>query len=124
MLVILMKKDLGIEFQKIHKWPWKSWKLISKHKADSTHRIVGAASIVAKVTRDKIIKEIGKEIGLDIGSGYPSDPKSKSALIELCNGDTPHYCLRWNWSSIRKYWIQNKKSKFQKGITAMLIGKM
>ena len=100
--------------KKIHKWPWKSWKLISKHKADTTDRIVGAASIVAKVTRDKIIKEIGKEIGLDIGSGYPSDPKSKSALIELCKGDKPHNCLRWNWSSIRKYWIQNKKNKMPK----------
>ena len=99
-------------------------KLISKHKADSTHRIVGAASIVAKVTRDKIIKEIGKEIGLDIGSGYPSDPKSKSALIELCNGDTPHNCLRWNWSVSVNTGFRIKKSKFQKGITAMLIGKM
>jgi ribonuclease HII len=48
-------------------------KLISEHKADLNHPSVSCASILAKVTRDKLLKkELG---GLEI-SGYSSDPKT------------------------------------------------
>jgi ribonuclease HII len=92
----------------IKKWPWDSWDLVSIHRADSIHRIVGAASIIAKVTRDNIIKGIEEDLGIPIGSGYPSDPKSKQALFELCKNEIPDNCLRWNWASIRNHWNTTK----------------
>ncbi|MAT48229.1 MAG: ribonuclease HII [Euryarchaeota archaeon] len=98
----------------VNKWPWNSWELISIHGADHIHRSVGAASIIAKVTRDNIIKEIGKNVGINIGSGYPSDPTSKKALYELCKGDVPNDCLRWNWASIRNHWEKEKGTKVPK----------
>ena len=52
--------------------------IISKHKADDTYPVVGAASILAKIKRDEIIKDISfkleKKIGIPLGSGYPADP--------------------------------------------------
>lgn len=47
--------------------------IISEHHADEKFLVVSAASIVAKVVRDRAIAELGKEYG-EIGSGYPSDP--------------------------------------------------
>ncbi len=94
----------------VKEWPWNQWDLISIHRADSIHRVVGAASIVAKVTRDKIIQDIEKETGIKIGSGYPSDSISKTALHELCKNDSPSEHLRWNWASIRNYWNEFKGS--------------
>lgn len=73
--------------------------IIAEHKADLNHTIVGAASILAKVTRDKIIDEIKREVGEDFGSGYPSDPKT----IEF---------LKRNWNKydiFRKTWSTYKK---------------
>jgi len=54
-------------------------------KADATYPIVGAASIVAKVTRDHFIQnwrhlEDGIDSESPTGSGYPGDPKSKQWL--------------------------------------------
>ena len=72
----------------------------AEHKADENHPEVSAASIIAKVTRDKIIDELKEEIGFDIGSGYPSDPKTKLAVIELVKGEFPHDCLRWSWKTV------------------------
>ena len=43
----------------------------SYHHADSRFVIVSAASIIAKVTRDKAIAKLRKNY--DLGSGYPSD---------------------------------------------------
>ncbi len=48
--------------------------VISKHKADRDYPIVSAASILAKVHRDALIREISEAIGEDVGSGYPNDP--------------------------------------------------
>jgi ribonuclease HII len=45
--------------------------LVVEHKADLNHLVVAAASIIAKVTRDRAIEEIKKKVGQDIGSGYP-----------------------------------------------------
>ena len=57
-----------------------SIEIISKHKADDLFPIVSAASILAKVRRDRCVREIEKKIGLPLGSGYPSDPKTRKFL--------------------------------------------
>ncbi len=54
-------------------------KIICEHKADANHVVVGAASILAKVTREEEVAKIKKQYG-DIGSGYPSDPYTKEFL--------------------------------------------
>lgn len=54
--------------------------LIAEHKADFNYIVVGAASIVAKVIRDRSVEKLKKEIGIDFGSGYMSDPKTKDFL--------------------------------------------
>ncbi len=54
-------------------------KIVSENKADSKYVVVGAASIIAKVTRDKEIESLCKKYG-DFGSGYPADPKTKAFL--------------------------------------------
>ena len=64
-------------------WPRKGCSITSEHKADAKHRIVGGASIVAKVVRDRIMKELQVGLGFEIGSGYPSDPNTIKALPEL-----------------------------------------
>jgi ribonuclease HII len=50
-----------------------SCEIVSEHHADEKFMVVSAASIVAKVVRDREIKKIAKKYG-EIGSGYPSDP--------------------------------------------------
>ncbi len=54
-------------------------KCIAMHKADSKRVEVAAASIVAKVIRDRRIEEIKKELG-DFGSGYAADPRTVEFL--------------------------------------------
>ena len=49
-------------------------KIRSFHHADSRFVVVSAASIIAKVTRDKAITRLRKDH--DLGSGYPSDRKT------------------------------------------------
>jgi len=62
----------------------KKWKfnVICEHKADEKYIPVRVASIISKVLRDKEIEELHKIYG-DFGSGYPSDPKTKSFLNKL-----------------------------------------
>ena len=49
-------------------------KIRSYQHADSRFVVVSAASIIAKVTRDKAISRLRKDH--DLGSGYPSDRKT------------------------------------------------
>lgn len=48
----------------------------SYHKADARYAIVSAASIVAKVCRDKEILRLKKKYIAGVGSGYPSDSRT------------------------------------------------
>ena len=72
----------------------------AEHKADENHPEVGAASIIAKVTRDNCVKQLSQELNMDLGSGYPSDPKTKAAVKILSIGEYPHDCLRWSWKTV------------------------
>jgi len=53
----------------------KKQKLVVSHHADKIYTVVSAASIVAKVTRDRHVSKIGRKYG-KVGSGYPSDPQT------------------------------------------------
>ncbi|NTV23816.1 MAG: ribonuclease HII, partial [Nanoarchaeota archaeon] len=48
--------------------------LICEHKADQTYPVCSAASIIAKVTRDRYLDMLREQFGEDFGSGYTSDP--------------------------------------------------
>ncbi len=76
----------------------------SKHGADARDPVVGAASILAKVERDASIRAISKECNLDLGSGYPSDPRTRACLPQLLAGSSPHPDVRWSWSTVSNAW--------------------
>ena len=52
------------------------YRVVSRHHADKTFPLVGAASIVAKVRRDRAIVSLAASLGCDVGSGYPSDART------------------------------------------------
>jgi ribonuclease HII len=79
--------------------------ITAMHFADESIPVVSAASIIAKVRRDLRVKELSDKLG-DIGSGYPSDPKTKKYLKKLLRGgerqvDTTKF-LRSTWKTVRK----------------------
>lgn len=93
--------------ERLKDWPRDKSTIHSEHKADSNHRIVGGASIVAKVVRDRIIHELQETLGFPVGSGYPSDPNTISALPKLIGPEQIHPDLRWSWATVERYWTQN-----------------
>ena len=70
-----------------------------EHKADTRHFVVGAASIVAKVIRDRTIAHLQREVGVDFGSGYMTDPKTKE-FLEKYHGKHA-YLFRKQWQSYK-----------------------
>ena len=60
--------------RRIRRYNWKKMKLITRHGADSAYPVCSAASIIAKVERDKAIAKIEKKHNIRIGTGYPHDP--------------------------------------------------
>jgi len=86
--------------------------LTAEHKADEKYPVVSAASIIAKVTRDRIIKAIEKEIEEPIGSGYPSDPTTKQFLKNYFkkHKSFPPF-VRHSWETARKIIDEKKQSR-------------
>ncbi len=57
---------------------FKPKKMVMEHKADVNYVVAAAASILAKVTRDREIENIKSSIKKDFGSGYLSDQKTQA----------------------------------------------
>ena len=83
---------------RIRKYLKRKVKIIAENKADERYLLVSAASIVAKVIRDKEIQKIKEKVGIDFGSGYPSDPKTKEALENFYMDLDPYIRKKWNAS--------------------------
>ncbi len=75
----------------------------AEHKADDKYLEVGAASIIAKHTRDEAIAELNKEYDHmgGVGSGYPSDPTTKEFLSNYTYNQMPDF-VRKSWSTVAK----------------------
>ena len=80
----------------------KKYNVIAEHKADLNYRVCGAASILAKVTRDLEIRELARLHG-DIGSGYPSDEVTQKWLDEHWkrNKSFPDF-VRKKWATVER----------------------
>jgi ribonuclease HII len=86
----------------------KNIDLVVEHKADENHLIVGAASILAKVTRDKEIERLKRKYKVDFGSGYPSDPFTVQFLEK--NYDKYPF-FRKSWASWKRIAINKNQKK-------------
>jgi ribonuclease HII len=74
--------------------------IIAENKADKNYPVVSAASIIAKVIRDKEIDKIKEKLNLDIGSGYPSDEKTIEVLKK--DYDKIKDYIRESWMTIKR----------------------
>jgi ribonuclease HII len=76
--------------------------IVSEHKADRTYPIVSAASIIAKVERDKEIAQLASVYG-NFGSGYPSDPRTIE-FLQRCLEKMEEYpeFVRKSWKPVQK----------------------
>ncbi len=83
--------------------------LICEHKAERFPP-VGAASILAKVTRDEEVAKIQKIIPFDIGSGYSSDPRTQKFMKEHLN--EYEELFRKSWSTYQNH----KEGKKQRNL--------
>jgi len=84
----------------------QSGRIYSRHHADSKFAVVSAASIIAKVNRDKEIAKLQKKY--DLGSGYPSDSKTMRFVRDwiLTYKKTPQF-VRASWKPVKI--LLNKK---------------
>ncbi|WP_405083958.1 ribonuclease HII [Microbispora sp. NBC_01389] len=93
-----------------HDFLGRPWRVRCEVKADQRSVSVAAASVLAKVHRDRLMAEIGEEhpaYGFAANAGYPS-PVHQRALAE--SGPTPHHRLSWaylddlpRWKHLRRH---------------------
>jgi ribonuclease HII len=87
-------------------------KIVAEHKADKTYPVVSAASIIAKVERDREISALIGEYG-DFGSGYLADQKTIRFLKQwLQMHDEYPDCVRKSWKPAKQ--VKNEKGTVQK----------
>ena len=87
----------------------KDMEIKAEFKADRKYLAVGAASIIAKVIRDKEIDKLKKKYNVEFGSGYPSDEITQNFLKK--NYDKYDF-FRKSWASYQNV----KKGKSQKNL--------
>lgn len=77
-------------------------KLVCEHEADVRYPVVSAASIVAKVSRDRAVARLRRRYG-DFGSGYPSDPRTRVFLRNwLKRRESLPPIVRKKWKTLKR----------------------
>lgn len=78
-------------------------RIVAEHGADDRYPAVSAASIIAKVTRDRRMSEISEEFGENVGSGYPSDNVTMGFIEKWIkhNGRAPTD-TRCSWEPVKR----------------------
>ena len=87
------------------------WKVRTVIRGDRSCVCVAAASVLAKVARDKMMAELGADhaqFGFAANAGYPS-PVHRAALAEW--GPTPHHRLTWAYLDALPRWRHLKKAR-------------
>ena len=94
-----------------HDYIGRPWPVRCAVKADLRSASVAAASVIAKVYRDRLMAELGHahtEFAFDENAGYPS-PAHQRALADL--GPTPYHRLSWSYLDDLPRWRHLKKRR-------------
>ena len=94
-----------------HDYIGRPWPVRCAVKADLRSASVAAASVIAKVYRDRLMAELGQahtEFAFDENAGYPS-PAHQRALADL--GPTPYHRLSWSYVDDLPRWRHLKKHR-------------
>ncbi len=89
-----IKKFLGQRYNEIE--------VVAENKADVNYPVVSAASILAKVTRDRLIEDLKKRHKIDFGSGYSSDPLTQKFIEENWENKEYAYFIRKRWETFKR----------------------
>ncbi len=85
------------------------------HRAEDRFPAVGAASIVAKTTRDAALLRLREQHG-ELGSGYPSDPVTRRYLEALLDGGGPlPDFVRRRWGTV-KLMVEARERRRQRSL--------
>ncbi len=84
----------------------------AENKADERYPVVSAASILAKVARDREIEKLKSRFGVEFGSGYPADPMTKAFLKERWDDPKLRSLFRTSWEP----WKELKRSSSQSSL--------
>ena len=78
-------------------------RVIARHHADRDFPVVRAASIVATVRRDRALARLRHRLGDELGSGYPSDPRTiRFVRAHLANGAEVPSWVRSSWQTMQR----------------------
>lgn len=89
--------------REVARWSRVPVRVVARHHADRDDVVVGAASIVAKVRRDRAIARLRQRLGDDLGSGYPSDRRTVDFLrSHLSSGEKPPTWVRTSWATMQR----------------------
>ena len=86
--------------------------IVSQHNADELFPVVSAASILAKVRRDREMRAIEEEFGVPIGSGYSHDVQTIAFLEKWIKdkGTLPRH-TRTSWDTARRLLAESRIRK-------------
>ena len=99
------------DFLKSHIDNLSNLEISCEHKADRNHISVSAASILAKSKREEEVEKLKKEFGEDMGSGYPSDPKTKKFLAKNKDNKRTSKIFRKSWKTWKEAVSKSKQKK-------------
>ena len=83
-------------------FPANAIPITAEYQADRNHIEVAAASILAKVTRDRTMRTLERRLGVLLGSGYPADETTIAGLHK-------HFALLCKHKVVRLEWRTTKE---------------
>ena len=101
----------GVLLDGSHDYIGRPWRVRTAVKADLRSVSVAAASVIAKVYRDRLMAELGEahpDFVFEENAGYPA-PVHQEALARL--GPTPYHRLSWSYLDDLPQWRHLKKQR-------------
>ncbi len=108
------KEDYVQKVRSQLKFPANAIPIKAEYKADLNYVQVAAASILAKVARDKAMATLSKKLNLSLGSGYPADATTIHCLHEHFDKLKKEKLVRLEWKTTKEFLEKKRQTTLKK----------